>query len=152
MENRPTHNINQMMCLGDSKANVFPAFMVGADPPTVNLDLRQQPVRDMGILVQRQGGPFPDGEVGAAHAEVVGVAGNAVAVEGVAVAGDELDLQVEGASPLGGLPVGAYHGEPVADEVPGKDEGSGDPDGPDELGTEEVVVLHLEHQVVNQVC
>lgn len=66
---------------------------------------------------------------------------------GVIIAGNVLDLEVEGGVGLGRLAGGGEDGEPVGDEFTGGDTHGGDGDGADELSAEDVVVFDLEFEV-----
>lgn len=142
---RPTDDVDQTMGIQNGMADVFPAPIMLKVHSFLELDLREVPLPHMGILVERHQTSLSYREVGISHAELLGVASDAMVVDGVTADGLVLEGDEKGGLRLGGLAGGVEDGEPFADELAGGDAGSGNGDGADELGAEDVVVLDVEN-------
>nr|GMD46647.1 hypothetical protein PanWU01x14_307310 [Ipomoea batatas] len=126
------------MSLQNGVADVFPAILVLKRLSAVYIYLRQTPLRDVRVLVQRHRPAVPHRKIDLLQPVVLR---NAAAVRRVFVARGELHHQPDGAVRLRRLPVGADDGEPVVDELPGDDLVGRDFRDADEVGAEYVVAV-----------
>lgn len=134
-----------MVRLEDGVADVLPARVVVEHlAPLVELDLRQVPFPEVGVLVQRDAAAVAEREVGVLDPLVVGGAGDAAAVERVVGGGVEAEAEAERRVGLVRPAVVADDGEPVVHLLARGDPVGGDGDGADELRAERVVVLDVE--------
>lgn len=142
---RPADDVYHVVRLEDGVADVLPARVVVEHlAPLVELDLRQVPFPVVGVLVQRDAAAVAEREVGVLDPLVVGVAGDAAAVERVVGRGVEAEAEAERRVGLVRPAVVADDGEPVLHLLARGDPVGGDGDGADELRAERVVVLDVE--------
>ena len=142
---RPADDVNHMVRLEYGVADVLPALVVLELLPPLELDVRQVPLVDVRVLVERDFPAVAEREVGVLDALLVGVAGDAAAVDRVGGEGAEAVADEERGAGLVGLAAGADDGDPLLELVGGGDDPvGGDGGGADELRAEGVVVLDLE--------
>lgn len=142
----PPDDVNHVVRLEYGVADVLPALVVLEDLPVLELDVREVPLVDVRVLVERDLAAVAEREVGVLDAPLLGVAGDALAVHGVGGERAEAEAEVERGAGLVGLAVGPDDGEPSLDLLVhrGDDLVGGDDRRADELRAEGVVVLDLE--------
>lgn len=142
---RPADDVDHMVRLEYGVADVLPALVVLELLPPLELDVRQVPLVDVRVLVERDFSAVAEREVGVLDALLVGVPGDAAPVHRVGGEGAEAVADEERGAGLVGLAAGAEDGDPLLDLVGGgEDPFGGDGGGADELRAEGVVVLDLE--------
>lgn len=142
---RPADDVNHMVRLQYRVADVLPALVVLELLPPLELDVRQVPLVDVRVLVERDFSAVAEREVGVLDALLVRVAGDAAPVHRVGGERPEPVADAERGAGLVGLAAGSDDGDPLLDLLGrGDDPVGGDGGGADELRAEGVVVLDLE--------
>lgn len=135
-----------MVRLQNRMTDIFPAVFALKDSSLLKPDLRELPVVPMGILVERDRTPSPQGEVGIPHPEHLGIPGDAMLVLRLLLNGGIFDGEVKGGAGLRRLPIGAKDRKPILDLDTGDHEAGRYGHRPDGLRAEDVVILDMEHE------
>ncbi|BAH92966.1 Os05g0171050 [Oryza sativa Japonica Group] len=150
---RPTSDIDKMPRAIDGVEDVLPAPVRLVAPAAVERDPGDEPVGDMGVLVQRHLASLPLREEGVGHAGVLAAADAAAPAP---ILGDvevlELDVDLAAAVADGGARVGVVaEGEPAVDLVAGEDVPDGEVADAEEGGADGVLGLEGEGDVGGEV-
>ena len=95
MENGPTDYVNQVVRLQYRVTYIFPTRIVLKNLPAVQLYLRQQRLRHVRVLVERDRPAFPNREVGVSDSEMVRIGRDADPVYLTVLAFRELHFESE---------------------------------------------------------
>lgn len=137
----PPHDVDHVVGLQDGVADVLPTLVVLVDSAAVQPDLRQHPVRHVGVLIQRHLPAMPQREVALLQSVLLR---DALQIYGVRLARREPYLQMDGRVWLVRPTLLPDQRDPLVDRLARSDPTRRHGRHPDQVGAEHVVVFHLE--------